>query len=83
MNNCPICGRALRNGKDSPLQIEYTEENLAKFNAGEISLAELNETARFFYTREKICPSKSIPELEFKPCPNFGKVVDTIKIYDQ
>lgn len=83
MVNCPVCDRALRNGKDSPLQIEYTEESLSKYNAGEISLAELNETARFFYTRERVCPSKSIPELEGKPCPNYGKVVDTIKIYDK
>ncbi len=64
MDNCPICNRPLINGGDGKQQIEYAEENLAKFNAGEISLAELNETAKIFYMRNKLCDDPS--------CINFA-----------
>jgi hypothetical protein len=80
MDNCPICNRPLINGCDEKQQIEYTEENLAKFTAGEISLAELNETARIYYTRIRLCDNKGNDEtIEDKngihkvnpPCPNY------------
>ena len=83
MNNCPTCGRGLRIGQDSPLKIEYPPDKLQEYAAGMISLEQLNEHAVFYYMREFVCPSQSIPELEGKPCPQFGKVVETIKIYDK
>lgn len=83
MNKCPTCGRGLRIGQDSPLQPERTDETISKFAAGEISLAEFDAATKYFYMRDLVCPSQSIPELEGKPCPQFGKVVETIKIYDK
>lgn len=83
MNKCPSCGRGLRIGKDSPLKIEYPPEKLQEFAAGLLSIEQLNEHAIFYYMRDCVCPSQSIPELDGKPCPQFGKVVETIKIIDK
>ena len=80
MENCPICNRPLINGGDSKQQIEYSDENLAKFRNAEITLEELNETARIFYNRIRICDNKGndntiedetgVHQLQ-PPCPNY------------
>lgn len=57
-DTCPLCERPLIIGQDGKQQIEYTEENLAKFKAGEITLEELNETAIIFYMRPRLCNNK-------------------------
>lgn len=80
METCPLCKESLINGKDGPLQIEYSQENLAKFNEGKITLDELNSTAKFFYMRKRLCKNKGnentyTDEEETKlmnpPCANY------------
>lgn len=81
MIKCPICGREARIGQDGPTLPERPEEIVTKFAMGEISLAEFDAATKYYKTREFICPSRSIPELDGKPCPNFEKVIETAKLY--
>jgi hypothetical protein len=55
IETCPICSRPLRNGKDSKQYIEYDPADRAQFDAGEIALEELNERAKIFYDRDRLC----------------------------
>ncbi|MGE5328003.1 MAG: hypothetical protein ACM3KR_00645 [Deltaproteobacteria bacterium] len=58
LEQCLLCQTYLINGTDGKQQIEYTEENKAKFIAGEITLEQLNETAQITYTRTRLCPNQ-------------------------
>jgi hypothetical protein len=52
---CPLCQRPLRNGTDGPNIIKYPQEYRDKFDAGEITLEELNEHAQVYYERARLC----------------------------
>lgn len=52
---CPLCGQSLRNGMDGPNKIRYTAEDRKKFDAGEITLEELNDHAEVYYERARLC----------------------------
>lgn len=54
---CPLCGTPLINGSDGKQKIEYTEENRALYENGQITLDELNETAKIYYMRKRLCPN--------------------------
>ena len=90
LENCPICGRALRNGQDGKQQIEYPPEKLQEFAEGRITLEQLNGHAIIYYMRPRLCVQKSIPENDGQPCSNYCgddisnpvKVVEWIKIID-
>jgi hypothetical protein len=71
LENCPVCDKALINGRDGKQQIKYPPEQKQKFDAGEINLEELNQSAQIVYTRERLCNTASIPENDDKPCPNY------------
>ena len=55
LETCPLCGQSLRNGKDSKQYIEYDPADRTAFNAGEITLEELNNRAKIFYNRDRLC----------------------------
>lgn len=76
--HCPICGRPLRNGERSKLI--HDQADIDAFKAGEITPEEYDNRGYRLMTR--ICASKSIPEYEGNPCPNFNTVIGTIKIRD-
>ena len=91
LENCPRCGKALINGRDGKQQIRYPEEVLQKFQAGEITLQQLNDQAIIYYPRERLCNNAGNPEMEdMPPCRNYhggnisepAYVVETIEIID-
>lgn len=90
IENCPTCGIALINGRDGKQQIRYPAEWKQKFEAGEITLEELNQHAEVYYTRERLCGTDHVPELDNAPCPNYHggdisnpkKIVAVIEITD-
>ena len=55
LETCPLCNRPLRNGKDGKQYIEYAPEDRAKFDSGDITLEELNNRAKIFYNRDRLC----------------------------
>lgn len=55
LETCPICGHSLRNGTDGPNKIKYPDEWRAQFDAGEITLEELNDHAQVYYERARLC----------------------------
>lgn len=81
LETCNLCGQTLRNGADGPNKIRYPEEWRTKFDAGEITLEELNDHAQVYYERARLC-FNSGNENTFTdergnvirtnpPCPNF------------
>lgn len=54
---CPICQnpKGLINGIDSKQYIEYPPDKLEQFEAGELTLTQLNEFAEIYYNRTRLC----------------------------
>ena len=81
LETCPLCGQALRNGMDSKNHVKYDPELKAKFDAGEITLEELNEHAEIYYFRDRLCfnsgnqntfkDGEGNEHLMNPPCPNY------------
>lgn len=76
---CPDCGRELRNGELS--KFIHEPEDIEAMRSGTITPEEYDSRAYKNLTR--VCASASIPEMDGGPCPSFGKVIETIKIFDK